>query len=222
MAGSPILFLFAGPNGSGKSTLQAITARHFRPMSGVEFVNADEIAKKFGGEDSPERAEKARLAADARRAELLKSKISFCSETVFSHESKIELIEEAKRSGFKVYLFIVCVDSPELSELRVGQRVKRGGHQVPRDKIQQRYPRTLKNLEQGIAIADCSLVFDNSVARAFPRLLLAIEDRKLVYEDGPVPEWAKRLHEIARAAASGASNPVALDELVNAFKRKQR
>lgn len=220
MAGSPILFLFAGPNGSGKSTLQNLTAQYFRPMFGLEFVNADEIGAKIGGEDSLERAEKARLAADARRDELLKLKISFCSETVFSHESKIELIEVAKRSGFKVYLFIVCVESPELSELRVGQRVRRGGHQVPRDKIQQRYPRALKNLEHAITIADCSLVFDNSVGGAFPRLLLAIEDGKLVYDDGPVPEWAKRMHEIARAGASGIGNPVALDEWVDAFKKK--
>src|SRR5688572_6597358 len=102
MAGAPAFYLFAGPNGSGKSTLHRLLGRYFPEMARAEFVNADEIARKLGGADTAERAEKARLAADARRAELLHGKIPFCSETVFSHYSKIELVEEAKRAGFEV------------------------------------------------------------------------------------------------------------------------
>ena len=72
-AGTPAFYLFAGPNGSGKSTLQRFLARRFPDLGAVEFVNADEIAKALGGEDTPERAEQARLAADRRRAELMRA-----------------------------------------------------------------------------------------------------------------------------------------------------
>ena len=199
MTGVPVLYLFAGPNGSGKSTLYRFLASRFTPLSEVEFVNADEIAQAMGGPASAKRAERARLAADKRRAELLKARTSFSSETVFSHESKIELLKEAKRSGFTVYLFAICVENSSLSELRVMQRVERGGHPVPRDKIEQRFPRSLRNLEQGIQIADCSLVFDNSTMLALPRLLFALQGGQLVYEDPEIPAWAKHLLESAKA-----------------------
>jgi predicted ABC-type ATPase len=197
-AGTPAFYLFAGPNGSGKSTLQRFLARRFPDLGAVEFVNADEIAKALGGEDTPERAEQARLAADRRRAELMRAGTSFCSETVFSHESKIELVESAKQAGFEVHLFVVCVENPGLSELRVQQRAARGGHRVPPNKIRARFPRTLKNLERAILRADRCLVFDNSALSALPRLVLALEAGRLVFESPEVPQWAQSLYAIAR------------------------
>jgi predicted ABC-type ATPase len=213
-----MLYLFAGPNGSGKSTLQKFLARRFSPISVVEFVNADEIAKKLRAQDSDARAEEARVAADKRRAELIEAKTSFCSETVFSHESKITLIEEAKRHGFKVYLFIVGVENASLSELRVMQRVERGGHSVPRERIGKRFPRSLQNLEKGLLVANYVLVFDNSVTLALPRLLLALEDGKLVYEDPEIPAWAKDLQAVARGAGKSAPAGTApMAELIRVF-----
>jgi predicted ABC-type ATPase len=205
MAGTPTFYLLAGPNGSGKSTLHRFLSRRFADIGAVEFVNADEIAKAIGDQDTPERAEQARLAADGRRAELLRAGTSFCSETVFSHESKIDLIESAKQAGFEVHLFVVCVENPGLSELRVQQRVARGGHRVPPNKIRERYPRTLKNLEKGILLADRCLVFDNSALSALPRLVLALEDGKLVFESPEVPQWAHSLHATAKTSGGGSA-----------------
>ena len=198
MPGRPAFYLFAGPNGSGKSTLQRLLSRLFPPMANIEFVNADEIAKGLGDDDSVERAERARIAADARRAELLKAGTSFCSETVFSHASKIELLQEAKGAGFEIYLFVVCVANPDLSELRVNQRILRGGHNVPGNKIRERFPKALKNLEAAISIADHCLVFDNSAIAALPRLLLVLEHGRLVHETTDMPQWAEPLRAVAR------------------------
>lgn len=214
MAGAPVLYLFAGPNGSGKSTLQRFLSRRFPAMAALEFVNADDIAKGLGGTDSPQRAEQARLAADARRAELLQAKMSFCSETVFSHESKIELVEQARRAGFKVYLLVVCVESPDLAELRVGQRIQRGGHPVPANKIRERFPRALKNLETAMTIADCCLVVDNSAILALPRLLLALESGKLVRESADMPPWAKPLQAAARRSGRRSVASGSLQEFI--------
>ena len=208
MAGTPTFYLLAGPNGSGKSTLHRFLCRRFADIGAVEFVNADEIAKAIGGQDTPERAEQARLAADERRAELLRAGTSFCSETVFSHESKIDLVASAKQAGFEVHLFVVCVDNPSLSELRVQQRVARGGHRVPSNKIRERYPRTLKNLEKAILLADRCLVFDNSALSALPRLVLALEDGKLVFESPDVPQWAQSLYATAKTAGGALASTV--------------
>ena len=64
-------------------------------------------------------SEQARQWADERRAELLKAGQSFVSETVFSHESKLALIQEAQAKGFFVMLLVVALDQPERLLARV-------------------------------------------------------------------------------------------------------
>lgn len=213
--------LLAGPNGSGKSTLQRFLARRFRALGDIEFVNADEIAKTLSGPDSPERAREAQKKADARRAELIAAGTSFCTETVFSHESRVELIREAKNAGFTVYLIAVCVDNPALAEMRVQQRVARQGHDVPSDRIHQRYPRSLRNLAQAARIADCTLIFDNSRLNAIPRLVFAAGMGKLVHESSDIPEWAEPIVAAAKVLlASGSKAPEVLTAFVETLTRK--
>jgi predicted ABC-type ATPase len=219
MAGNPTFYLFAGPNGSGKSTLKKLLYSRFPAMAGVEFVNADDIAKQLGGEDTQDRADRARALADARRAELLKAKLSFCSETVFSHHSKIELVKEAKKAGFKIFLLVVCVENPDLSQLRVNQRVQRGGHRVPSDRIRDRFPRALENLEKAIILTDCCLVFDNSTISALPRIVLALENGKLVHESRDMPQWADGLWHVAKAAGATSTASGSLQELMKTIEK---
>ena len=221
MAGGTALFLLAGPNGSGKSTLQRYLARRFRAIGDVEFVNADDIAKNLPGPDSPERAREAQKKADARRAELIAAGTSFCTETVFSHESRVQLIREAKNAGFTVYLIAVCVENPALAEMRVQQRVARQGHDVPSDRIHQRYPRTLRNLAQAARIADCTLIFDNSRVNTIPRLVFAAGMGKLLHQSSDVPTWAEPIVGAAKALlASGSKAPEALTAFVETLTRK--
>jgi predicted ABC-type ATPase len=65
---------------------------------------------------------------------------------VFSHESKLTLIEHARAQGFFVMLLLVALDSPKRLLQREAQRVAEDGHAVPADRILARYPRTLNNL----------------------------------------------------------------------------
>jgi predicted ABC-type ATPase len=221
LPGGPALFLLAGPNGSGKSTLQRFLARRFRAIGELEFVNADDIAKGLAGPDSPERAREAQKKADARRAELIAAGTSFCTETVFSHESRVEMIKEAKNAGFTVYLIAVCVESPALAEIRVQQRVARQGHDVPSDRIHQRYPRTLRNLAQAARIADCTLIFDNSRLNTTPRLVFAAGMGQLLYESSAVPAWAEPIASGAKELTAGRGEaPEALTVFVETLFRK--
>ena len=75
------------------------------------------------------------------RFRLLTQPRDFVTETVFSHPSKLELIDEARIRGFTVIVMHVGVDTPDLSVARVGTRVEEGGHIVPEDKIRARYAR---------------------------------------------------------------------------------
>ena len=53
------------------------------------------------------------------RDQLLKSRMDFSFETVFSHSSKIELITRAKKLGYRVYVYYVATDSPLVNISRV-------------------------------------------------------------------------------------------------------
>lgn len=79
-----------------------------------------------------------------------------------SHTSKIDEIMEAKKLGYKVYLYFICLDEPRLNVSRVKNRVLKGGHNVDTEKILTRYSNTLKNLYSALKLVDRAYLFDNS------------------------------------------------------------
>lgn len=102
------------------------------------------------------------IVADFIRHELISRKISFSFETVFSHSSKLGLIDLAHQNGYKVYLYFVGTDSPEINEERVNDRIQKGGHSVKREDIYNRYERTMDLLLQIIQRCDVVYLWDNS------------------------------------------------------------
>lgn len=96
------------------------------------------------------------------REHLLKNDISFSFETVMSHTSKLDEIIEARKLGYKVYLYIICLDQAKLNVSRVDNRVQKGGHYVDPEKIISRYTNTLQNLYPALKMADRAFLFDNS------------------------------------------------------------
>ena len=158
----PVFYLLAGPNGAGKSTLfHAAVAEGLIPAE-AEFVNADifEAAHLQHLGNPQMRSEQARKWADGRRAALLQAGQSFVSETVFSHESKLALIEHTQYCGFAVVLLVVCLDNPKRLLDRGHQPVQAGGHAVPGERILARYPRTLSHLVRAVRLADLALLYD--------------------------------------------------------------
>ncbi|MDV4043697.1 hypothetical protein CMT37_12820 [Elizabethkingia anophelis] len=96
------------------------------------------------------------------RENLLKNNISFSFETVMSHSSKLDEIVEAKKLGYKVYLYFICLDEPRINVSRVKNRVLKGGYDVDNEKIVTRYPNTLQNLYPALKQVDRAYLFDNS------------------------------------------------------------
>lgn len=182
----PIVVAIAGPNGAGKSTF--FEARLL--FAGLRFVNADAIAREL--EIGPYDA--ADVATDIRR-DLVNTGESFVFETVLSDPDgeKVELLGALAERGYTVVLCFVGLESVELSDERVAIRAAQGGHDVPREKLEARYPRTLKNLERAIMRLPHVLVLDNSVFGRPHRLLAEFEQRKLVYLTGDVAAWFRPL-----------------------------
>lgn len=104
----------------------------------------------------------AQLIARFLRECMLKEKKRFSFETVFSHPSNLDIMEKAVNAGYKVYLYFVSTESPEINKFRVKLRVRQKGHDVPEDKVESRYYRSLSLLYDAAEMAYQAFFFDNS------------------------------------------------------------
>lgn len=181
----PAAFVLAGHNGSGKSTLW-----HDRLSNVLQIplINADRLIESIlPARDTktlrfPEWAQRLRdhderwqqlsqQSVQAFTSLAIEKRIPFAFETVFSHwkprsdgtyESKIDLIERMQQSNYFVVLLFVGLASVDLSIMRVETRKSKGGHDVPLNKLHERFPRTQAAVGMASRVADMTLMFDNS------------------------------------------------------------
>lgn len=183
------LWLLAGGNGSGKSTFYRLVLE----PRGMKFINADLIARDLGPVEIADAGYKAARMAERLRASLLEQGLSFCFETVFSHVSKIDFTARAKALGYEVILVYIHLDSPDLNEARVRQRVSEGGHDVSPEKIRSRLPRTLSNIARVLPLVDSAWLLDNSSRdNPFCQIATVRLGRVRILAD-PLPDWAQTI-----------------------------
>ena len=188
----PTMIVLAGPNGAGKSTLYE--TRVAQSFAGP-FINADIIQRDELRDPSPAASYEAAEIAASRRADHLARGRDFVTETVFSHPSKLELIDEAGTKGFTVIVMHVGVETPNLSVARVGTRVEEGGHIVPEDKIRARYVRGAPFIRAAVLKADRSMVFDNSSLNQPPSHCLTFANGRLIFALPYLPGWIRSVYE---------------------------
>jgi len=151
--------LIVGPNGAGKSTFAQEILGEVLP--GILFVNADLIARQRWPEDPEGHSYEAARVAEATRSALIESGSQFIAETVFSHPSKVALIDQAHQAGYFVALHVLML--PEhVAVARVAARVDQGGHSVPENKIRERYHRLWPLVAVAAAKAQSAAFWDNS------------------------------------------------------------
>ena len=161
------LDLVVGPNGAGKSTFVELTLAPLLPRSRVRQRRRDRQTA-LAHDPASHAYEAARVAADTR-ARLIELGRSFIAETVFSHPSKLELIDAAHAAGYTVVLHVLLIPE-ELAVQRVRHRVAAGGHDVPVDKIRQRYQRLWVLVAAAVTRCDSVTVYDNSSLKG-PRIV---------------------------------------------------
>ncbi|MDE3199364.1 MAG: zeta toxin family protein [Acidobacteriota bacterium] len=178
----PVIVALAGPNGAGKSTFY----RAHLEQAGLRFVNADVLSREL--RIGPYEAAK---VADSLRRELVKQRESFVFETVFSDPAgdKLAFLKDAAAAGYTVILCFIGISGPATSEQRVAMRVSQGGHDVPTDKLQTRFPRILANLRSALRELPHVWVFDNDDLRHPFRLVTVYANGQPVRSQKPTPQW---------------------------------
>jgi len=198
---SSCVYVLAGTNGAGKSSLMgAMLLRQ-----GVEYFNPDLAAQHILSANPGISQEQANSAAWHEGKRLLEraiaEKLDFAFETTLGGKTIATLLDKALTDGLEVRIWYVGLDSVERHLARVRSRVAQGGHDIPSERIQERYVQSRLNLIRLLPRLTELLLFDNSVEADLragtalePKLLLHIVRRGKIRDIcklNDVPEWAK-------------------------------
>jgi predicted ABC-type ATPase len=159
------LWLIAGSNGSGKTT--AASRSGFRALlSDVSILNPDAVTQDIRAAFPEMNIDEAnKLAADEteRRVDrLIELRQSFGVETVLSTYKYLDRVRLAKTMGYTISMVYIAVRTPEVAIDRVALRVRSGGHDVPEDKIRDRWTRSHHILAEFAPELDSLFVIDNT------------------------------------------------------------
>lgn len=196
----PRFYVLAGTNGGGKSSI----AGALLTEQGVSYFNPDEAAALLGAANPQLSLEETQSMAWQQGKRLLEraiaERLDYAFESTLGGNTITSLLDNAMSSGVEVRIWYVGLASPELHIARVRARVARGGHDIPEQRIRERYTRSLLNLICLMPKLTELRVFDNTIeadphtgAVPKPKLLVHLDHGKLVSvcELASTPAWAK-------------------------------
>lgn len=192
------LYLFAGVNGVGKSTMY-----NSQIEEGIKQsirINTDEIVRTFGDwKNNADQIKAAKIAIKLRNHCFEEGK-SFNEETTLTGKTILKTIDRAKELGYKIYLYYIGVDSPEIAKERVRNRVLKGGHDISSEVIEKRYYESLENLKKIISKCNYVDIYDNT---DIYKLVFSFANNEIIKNSISSSEWAK---EAIREKINSMSN----------------
>ena len=202
------IYVLAGCNGAGKSSIGGAALLE----CGVRFYNPDDAARRIAAANAhlnpPPTIGEANAAAWTQGRALLERAIDqhldFAFETTLGGQTIPEMLERAARERLAVHVWFAGLEHVKLHIERVQRRVARGGHDIPREKIVERYDSGRRNLIRLLPWLASVRLYDNSVEAdpeegltPEPRLLLHCVEKRIVAPTklrsllADMPEWAK-------------------------------
>jgi predicted ABC-type ATPase len=197
-----MITVIAGVNGAGKSS---IAGAHIR-ASGGDYFNPDEVTRELMANNSSMTLNEANSKAWTIGFEQLNRAIAndddYIFETTLGGNSISNALHQAIDEGREVSIFYCGLSSADLHIERVATRVARGGHDIPEEKIRQRWENSIINMIELIPICSAVRVFDNSTPADSggpkPICLFYLSGERFI--ERPIvdmPDWAKPLASTA-------------------------
>lgn len=209
------LYLFAGVNGVGKSTMY-----NSQIEEGIKQsirINTDEIVRTFGDwKNNADQIKAAKIAIQLRNYCFEEGK-SFNEETTLTGKTILKTIDKAKELGYKIYLYYIGVDSPEIAKERVRNRVLKGGHDISSEVIKKRYYESLENLKKIISKCDYVDIYDNT---DIYKLVFSFANNEIIENSISSSEWAKEAIREKINSMSNSSVKEAKQEKNNNLKER--
>jgi len=206
----PVIFVLAGVNGAGKSSVGGAILEE----RGLEWFNPDAFSRErvAQGIGKDEADAEAWAYGKSRLEGAIAGGTDFAFETTLGGNTITALLAKAAATH-DVFMIFCGLDSVERHIARVALRVRHGGHDIPEQRIRERWTNARRNLISLLPHLKALQVFDNSLEAApgetipEPRLVLEMEDGRVLHPaQGDLaalkatPGWSKPIVEAALRA----------------------
>ena len=146
--------IIGGVNGVGKSSFTGVLKERCEDLG--QIIDVDKITADLG---------KGALAggkAALKKIETgIEKRLSFTQETTLSGYRTEVTAKKVKELGYFVRLFYIGLDSLDESLLRIDNRVKRGGHNIPTDDVERRFQGRWESVTKVLPYCDVAEFYDN-------------------------------------------------------------
>lgn len=204
---APVILVLAGVNGAGKSSIAGAQLR----QEGLNYFNPDEAAQRIRDQIGCTMDQANSLAwheGKRRLEEAIESRSNYAFESTLAGNTIPRLLREAAKAGFELLVWYVGLTNADQHIARVRARVAAGGHDIPDQRIQERWDASRRNVIALMPFLTELRVLDNSregdpAAGTIPEPILLLHWRRgrivapSPQDLGTTPEWAKPM--VARA-----------------------
>jgi predicted ABC-type ATPase len=195
----PELYIITGSNGAGKSTV-GIDYLPSHIQTNYTIFDGDKLFLNKRKELYPNYARTHKEARNMANewliqhfeslvADAISRKENFAYEGHFANDATWEIPQRFKENGYTIHLIFFGLTNPKLSEMRVIDRSKSGGHYVNPIEIDLNFFGNLQKLDQHYYLIDHLQIVDTS--ETTHQVLLQMIDDKIVSSVSftELPEW---------------------------------
>jgi predicted ABC-type ATPase len=175
--------IIGGVNGTGKSSLTGVLRTQLKDLGFI--IDVDKITAQGGY--TPLEGGKVALK---RIKECLDKGVCFTQETTLSGHKTELTASDAKERGYFIRLFYVGLDSPEECLLRIENRVKHGGHNIPEHDVLRRFAGRWEAVAKILPYCDEAHFFDNN--NGFVEVAEYLNG-ELILKGNEHPQWVLEL-----------------------------
>ena len=140
--------IIGGVNGVGKSSFTGVLKERATDLGII--IDVDRITAELGGK-----------AALTTTRDCIDRNVSFTQETTLSGYKTESTAKEVKALGYYIRMFYVGLDTLSESLVRIDNRVKRGGHNIPKDDMQRRFSGRWEAVAKVLPYCDEAEFYDN-------------------------------------------------------------
>lgn len=146
--------IIGGVNGVGKSSFTGVLKERCEDLG--QIIDVDKITAELGAGSLA-----GGKAALLRIEGCMERQLSFTQETTLSGYRTEATAKKVKELGYSVRLFYIGLDSVKESLLRIENRVRRGGHNIPAEDVERRFQGRWDAVAKVLPYCDSAEFYDN-------------------------------------------------------------
>ena len=178
-----IYTIIGGVNGVGKSSFTGVLKSRTTDLGVV--VDVDKITAQIGGG-----AIEGGKAALCIMEDCIEKGVSFTQETTLAGHRVRTTAQRVRDAGYYVRMFYIGLDTAEESQLRVANRVAKGGHNIDAEDIARRFRSRWDAVGAVLPYCNEAVFYDND--NGF-REVAAYRNGELILEGIYRPRWVAEL-----------------------------